>query len=215
MKKFSFVLLLIVPLFLFTSCFDYVQSITYKNGSYSMSYKMVVSKMLFAMANQDPESVFESFDVEAMEDLPENVEFKKIDTDLDVGIMINISVDPRTDDETEKIFLPSATSNKIYIPFLLGREEIIGSNRLFNSDDSDRNTQAYMDAFLSTAKSRIIVSKKIVSDVETAYFAAKDGENFPIDFYDYGDVYSFEIPFLVFKFNDEYRMDRIVIVKKE
>ena len=64
--------LLLIPL-LFTSCIDYVQSITYKDGKYQMYYKVTLSKVLFALGDEDPEEIFESFDEDALEDLPENV----------------------------------------------------------------------------------------------------------------------------------------------
>ena len=56
----------IVSLFFFclllTSCVDYVQSITYKNGKYHMYYKITLSKLIFAMGDQDPDEVFKEFD---------------------------------------------------------------------------------------------------------------------------------------------------------
>ena len=56
-----FVSVLLICLF-FTSCVDYVQSISYIKGNYKMYYKVTLSKVLFAM-----------FDEEALTELPEKV----------------------------------------------------------------------------------------------------------------------------------------------
>ena len=119
MRKLLRLLPLLFILFLFTSCIDYVQSITYKDGKYQMYYKVTLSKVLFALGDEDPEEIFESFDEETLEDLPENVDVKPVNTDLEVGAEFTLSIDPKTTDETEKSFLPTVAGNKCFIPFLL------------------------------------------------------------------------------------------------
>lgn len=81
MKKILYLFSLFFVSLLFTSCIDYVQSITYKDGKYQIYYKIALSKLLFAMADDDPEEIFEYFDEESLEDFPENVDVKPVNTD--------------------------------------------------------------------------------------------------------------------------------------
>ena len=76
-----------------------MQSITYKDGKYQMYYKVTLSKVLFALGDEDPEEIFESFDEDTLEDLPENVDVKPVNTDLEVGAEFSLSIDPKTTDE--------------------------------------------------------------------------------------------------------------------
>ena len=76
-KSIRIFLLVLLPV-LFTSCVDYVQSVSYKNGKYQMYYKVTLSKVLFAMAEEDPEQIFNGFDKEALGDLPENVSVRRV-----------------------------------------------------------------------------------------------------------------------------------------
>lgn len=98
-----FFILLIILCFSFTSCIDYVQSITYKDGKYEIYYKVTLSKVLFAMMDENPESIFEDFGDDM--DLPENITLNPVETDLEVGAEINMSINPKTTDEIEKSFL--------------------------------------------------------------------------------------------------------------
>lgn len=109
------------------------------------------------MADDDPEEIFEYFDEESLADLPENVYAKPMNTDLEVGAEFSFSIDPKTTDETEKSFLPKVAGQKCYIPFLLGSEDFSFAD-FMKSDDSE--SQAISEAILSSAKCRIMVSKK-------------------------------------------------------
>lgn len=167
MKKILYLFSLFLVSLLFTSCIDYVQSITYKDGKYQIYYKIALSKLLFAMADDDPEEIFEYFDEESLEDFPENVDVKPVNTDLEVGAEFLLLIDPKTTDETEKSFLPKVAGQKCYIPFLFGSEDFSFAD-FMKSDDSE--SQAISEAILSSAKCRVMVSKKIISSINNAYF---------------------------------------------
>lgn len=62
MRKIVSLISLLLICLAFTSCVDYVQSISYKNGKYQMYYKVTLSKLLFAMMDEDPEEIFRGFD---------------------------------------------------------------------------------------------------------------------------------------------------------
>ena len=193
-----------------TSCVDYVQSISYNNGKYKMYYKVTLSKVLFAMVDEDPEELFEDFDEEALNELPENVDVKPVNTDLEVGAEFTILIDPCTTNDDEKILLPKISGTKCFIPFLLGDNKSISDS--VKSKDSD--DEAFTEAFLSSSKCRVLISKNVLSSIETAYFEGKGSQNYSIPIFDYGDNYCLEIPFIVLCQEGMYRTDRIVVIKK-
>ena len=201
--------LLLIPL-LFTSCIDYVQSITYKDGKYQMYYKVTLSKVLFALGDEDPEEIFESFDEDTLKDLPENVDVKPVNTDLEVGAEFSLSIDPKTTDETEKSFLPTVAENKCFIPFLLGDKD----NSIADAMKSDDNeAQGIAEAIMSSAKCRVMISKKVIPSIEIAYFEGRGSQNYSIPLFDYGESYCLEIPFIVLFESGMYKFDKIVILK--
>lgn len=203
-------LLALLPL-LFTSCVDYVQAITYKDGKYQMYYKVTFSKVLFALAEEDPEAVFESLDVENLGEMPEDAYVRRVDTDLEVGAEFAFSIDPRTTVEEEKDFLPKTRGGKCYIPFMLGQEDYDFSD-VMAGEDAD--TTAMAQAMLSSAKCRIFLNKEAFPQVTAAYFAGRAGQDYAIPVYDYGDDYCLEVPFITLFERDSYRLDRIVVLQE-
>lgn len=199
---------LLICLF-FTSCVDYVQSISYSNGKYKMYYKVTLSKVLFAMVDEDPEELFEDFDEEALTELPENVDVKPVNTDLEVGAEFTVLIDPHTTNDDEKLLLPKIAGNKCFIPFLLGDNKSI-SDSVKSKDSED---EAFTEAFLSSSKCRVFISKNVLPSIETAYFEGKGSQNYSIPIFDYGDNYCLEIPFIILTQEGMYRTDRIVVLR--
>lgn len=199
---------LLICLF-FTSCVDYVQSISYSNGKYKMYYKVTLSKVLFAMVDEDPEELFEDFDEEALTELPENVDVKPVNTDLEVGAEFTVLIDPHTTNDDEKLLLPKIAGNKCFLPFLLGDNKSI-SDSVKSKDSED---EAFTEAFLSSSKCRVLISKNVLPSIETAYFEGKGSQNYSIPIFDYGDNYCLEIPFIILTQEGMYRTDRIVVLR--
>ena len=210
MKKFSFIFVILVSL-LFTSCIDYVQTVTYKDGKYQLYYKVTLSKVIFAMVDEDPESIFDEFDEEALSELPENVVVHPVNTDLEVGAEFTMTIDPRTTDETEKEFLPTVAGKKCFIPFLFGNDDSI-SNSLKSSEDSEG--EAIASAMLSSAKCRIMISKKVIPEIETAYFEGRGGQNYSVALFDYGESWCAEIPLIMITEDTKYKSDKLIVIKK-
>ena len=211
MKKNLYLFSLFLITLLFTSCIDYVQSITYKDGKYQIYYKITLSKLLFAMADENPEEIFEYFDDESLDDLPENAFVKPVNTDLEVGAEFSFLIDPETTDETEKSFLPKVAGQKCYIPFLFCSEDFSFAD-FMKSDDSE--SQAISEAILSSAKCRIMVSKKIISSINNAYFEGRGGQNYSVAVFDYGESFCMEIPFIVLFESGMYKFDKIIVIRE-
>ncbi len=176
-----------------------------------MYYKITLSKLIFAMADEDPEEIFKDFDEEEIGELPENVSMTPVNTDLEVGAEFRFSIDPKTTDETEKSFLPTVSGNKCYIPFLLAENESIADSV---GNDSRSSGEAFAEAVMSSAKCRILISKSVIPTIETAYFEGKDNQNYSIPVFDYGDANCLEIPFIVLSQKGMYRTDRVVVIRK-
>ena len=205
----STVFVLLAPL-IFTSCIDYVQTVSYKDGAYHLYCKVTLSKVLFALGDEDPESIFEGFNDDAFSELPDDVAARPVNTDLEVGAEFAFSVSPKTTDKTEKSFLPTVVGNKCYIPFLLGSE----TESFENSFKKDSEYESITEAILSSAKCRIMVSKSVIAKVVTAYFEGRGGQNYSVAVFDYGESWCMEIPFIALFDDSMYRFDRLVVIKE-
>ena len=212
MRKIVKVIALLLICVCFTSCVDYVQSISYKNGKYQMYYKVTLSKLLFAMMDEDPEEIFRDFDEEALGEVPESASINPVNTELEVGAEFKFSIEPKTTDDTEKTFLPTIAGTKCYIPFLLGENESIADS--IGSDTDNDYGEAFADAIMSSAKCRILICKGVIPSIETAYFEGKGSQYYSIPVFDYGDSNCLEIPFIILSQKGMYRTDRVLFFKK-
>ena len=79
------------------------------------------------------------------------------------------------------------------------------------SDDS--KSQAISEAILSSVKCRVMVSKKIISSINNAYFEGCGGQNYSVAVFDYGESFCMEIPFIVLFEAGMYKFDRIVVIR--
>ena len=193
---------------LFTSCIDYVQSISYKDGRYRIYYKITLSKVLLAFGDMDTDEIFGSFEDEIMEGLPQNIQLQRIDTDLEVGAEFSVVVHPKTSDENEKAVLPEKKGNAYYIPLLFSDTDGFDDSMSFDEDDEE---EAVALAMLSSAKGRILVSKKIVPNIKAAYFEGRGAENYAVPVFDYGNSFCAEFPFILFLKSDMYKFDKLVL----
>ena len=202
-------IIIFLTLFL-TSCVDYVQSISYKDGKYHLYYKMTLSKALFELGDNEPEDLFDDFNEGVIKKLPKKLMYNSVDTELETGAEFFLDIDPKSKNKSELDLLPKVSGNKCFIPFLLGNNDAILDS--FSTDDSDG--QAFTDAVLSSAKCRVLIGKNLIPLIETAYFEAVRGGNYSIPVYDYGDSYCLEISFIVLLQKGMYRADRIIVIKK-
>ena len=216
--KTTLILSVMAAAFLLTSCLDYVQTISYKDGKYQFYYKIVCSKTLLDFAGEDYNSFFSEFNEELNgEDnsgLPTDATIRNVNTTSDVGVELQFSVSPSTTNEDEKAFLPKTSGTKYYIPFLIGDKDLDIAGA-FKSTSEDKDDLDFTKEILSTAKCRLLISKRIIPNAAIAYFEGKGGQNCSVALFDYGESYCVEVP-LTQLFDDKmYDFSRIVIIRGE
>ncbi len=166
---------------------------------------------------ENTNKTIEEMKEENFNDLPSTVQGQTIDNELETGFEFSINVDPKTTNTDEKKFLPKVRGDKYYIPLFLDFSDK-QKDYLNSTSESDGIGESFGEAIgiamLSSIKFRVLVSKKIISKIETAYFKGTSESNFPIPFYDYGESYCFEIPVLFLTKCDGYDLSRIVVVKE-
>ena len=207
MRRFFRLLPLLLVSLSFMSCVDYVQSIGYKNGKYQLYYKITLSKMVLAMVGEDSEAFFQEMNMDGS-GLPPGAVFRKVDTDLEAGIELSGEINPKTADEDDRKMLPVSEGNRMYVPFLPGSTDDF-SKDLSESDDD--MTSAMAKAMLSSAKCRILLSKKMLPAVGTVYFEGLGGQDCSLPVFDYGETFCIEIPFILLTEKDKYKFDRVVV----
>lgn len=213
-RRILFVLMLLVVPFLFTSCIDYVQAISYSDGEYHFYYKYTLFRALYEMADEESDDSADEVDAAEIEEsagiadrMPDNMKKTPVKTEFEEGDEITFSVNPRTTDEKQKSVLPTTAGNKYYIPFMMG--EVLQSANSLPED-----SEAMLAAMLSTAKCRVVISKKIIPTFTCAYFEGVGAKNYSVPMYDLGDVWCAEIPFLVLFQSDTFKTDRLVVLKE-
>lgn len=188
-KNFFLLLFFILPL-IFTSCVDVVQTIDFKNGNYQIGYRITMTKAFLEMSGENPENCFSDED---FDDFPEEVTLKKINTSTDIGYGFDISISPKTTDETKE-FLPKVLKDgRIEIPLILSDELSESQN-----SDYDPETKAISEAMLSSAKWRVFVTKNLLPSISKAYLENEYGTQ-NVDFFEVGDVFVISIPFVLIK----------------
>ncbi|MBQ7166233.1 MAG: hypothetical protein IJR93_04735 [Treponema sp.] len=210
MRRFFRMLPLLFVSLSFMSCVDYVQSIGYKNGKYHLYYKITLSKMMFSLAEADPEDLFREIESD-MSDLPPGAEYRRVDTDLEAGIELSAEIDPKTADEDDRKILPFSEGNRMYLPFLPGSTDDFSKNLSEMTESDDDMTSAMAKAMLSSAKCRILLSKKMLPAVGTVYFEGLGGQDCSLPVFDYGESFCIEIPFILLTEKGKYKFDRVVV----
>lgn len=160
------------------------------------------------MVGEDVDEFMQEFDEEVISSAPSFVSIKPVNTDIELGAEFAFSIDPRDGTEEQKSILPKKSGNKYFIPFLFAEE----LSELGDSPSSGSESDEIAMAFFSTAKCRILISKKIIPEFSVAFFEGRGGENFAIPAFDYGESFCLEIPFIVFFESYKYNFDKIVLM---
>lgn len=205
--KISFCLLLTI---FFSSCVDYVQSVSLKNGKYNLYYKMICSKELLNYVDEDVNEIIDYINSdEVLEEIPSYLSINPVDNDTEVGFELSALIDPKKYSSSDDIQIPKKDGNILYVPFLLGQSSI--SESLTFDTEEEEMAASYL---FSTAKCSVFISKNIAPTIRTAYFNGIHARNYIITCYDYGDMYCLEIPFKILYEVENYNIDQIVVVIK-
>lgn len=200
MKK-VFWILCLCSLFVFTSCFEIMNSITYSKGQYHFSYRFMISKELMAM--HESFSIDEIMGNETIMD--EMFDITYIETQYEEGVIINYSIDPKIEKEDLKKHIPFKKGNDIYIPILFSDGD--------PSRDVNKEDLGPTQSLLQSAKFRILIGKDIVPVANTVLLTA--GNNSTLDLavpaYDVGDMICIEIPLIdIIPAMSQYKYLRII-----
>lgn len=204
--KLLFALASVFCLVFLASCLDYVQSISYKDGEYRNYYKITMSKILMELAEEDIDDYVLELQSEVNSNFAGFASAKPVNTELEAGVEIAFSINPKTATEEESVFLPKKSGSKYLIPFVLGDE----FSDFDDFESMDSGSEAIAMAMLSTAKFRVMLGKNIVPSISVAYFEGTGGKNFSIPVFDYGTAYCLEIPFVVLFEASMYDFDKII-----
>lgn len=203
LKKIKILSILVLPFF-FTSCIDYLESLSYEDGKYHVVVKLTTSKSILELAEYDGEDLFSKI-TENIANI-DSANVTMIDADDDIGIMYVADVDSKNPGDNKDI-IPEISKNKIYIPFLLSDLNDTSLQNMQN--DADEFSLMMTEMFFSTSKVRILVDKNIVKNIKSVYFAGS--KNVPITFFDFGKQYYLEIPMTLLLSKEMPDFSRIVI----
>jgi hypothetical protein len=184
---------LLAVVVLLSGCIDVVQYISGSALDIDVYFRLTMQKSIFEMASsfgeqpQDLDAMFEEFDLneeDVVAELPPGVEasFESINNDSEFGFELRYSapraaLDSLEDGEAE--FVPRVSPWGIVIPLGEGN----------GSADSDE----LADAFLGSAKYRLMISKRLVSRVSEARILAGPVST-PITVTELPDVWLLEFP---------------------
>ena len=208
-KTIRMVLLVMIP-FLFTSCFDYVQSLSYQNGNFKFYCKMSMPKELCDFIGEDPEEIKKEFEREA----PEEFDYKIIDNDYEIGVEMVFTTNQRR--AAEKEFLPKIAINKYSVPFFLGTRDFIDAMDLID-DEISTEDHDFLNIALACIKGRLLISKKLIPSIKEAYFEGitKSISDFSLPVYDYGDSFCIEVPVnTLSELSETHTIDKIILISQ-
>jgi hypothetical protein len=201
MKK-LLLILVVSECLLLTSCIDILQHITVdKNGIELNTIQFTVSKAIFEFANkmnenQEPIDYDKYFsnnsDLSSLEKNKYCSSISKINTVLDYGYTIKMRID-RKNKET----MNSIEKEKIgFIPIKKGKSYIFDFSSMNDSSSKNQEDNGMQYALLSTAKYKLLISKKMISDIKKLYLVSGSNET-EYSYVDLDDEYLVEIPIII------------------
>lgn len=191
---------------LFTSCLDYVQSLSWQDGKYRLYTKVTLSKNLLSMTETGSGEFLRELEKGAHNTFPEPVETIPVNTETEAGLELILTINPRKASAREQQLLPKRNGEIISVPFLIGQRESTGSLSGLQGDE-----ESYARIMLSTAKCRVLIAKTVLPSVSSAWFAGRGGQDFSIPVYDYGESFCLEIPLTVLYDSGMYNTENILL----
>jgi hypothetical protein len=177
-----------------TGCLDVVQYISGNSSEIEVYLRLTLQKSVFELANSmsdepdDLDSMFEEeFDLnenEVLGELPPgvNARFERVNSDYEFGFVLSYTA-PRellaSVPADEGAFVPRITPQGMTIPLGEGGD--------------DGGGDQFVDAFLGSAKYRLLISKRLVSRISAARLYAGP-DSVPVTVIDLPDVWLLEFP---------------------
>ena len=191
--RFLAVSALLVSVVLLSGCLDIVQYVSGSASEIEVYFRLTLQKSVFEMANalggeqQDLDEIFEGFDLnedDIFAELPPGVvaNYEPVNTDFELGFELRYSAPRSALDmlpDGEAAFVPRVSPWGISIPLGEGT----------GSGESDE----FADAFLGSAKYRLMISKRLVSRISEARVLIGP-ESVSIRVTDLPDVWLLEFP---------------------
>ena len=195
---------------MFTSCIDYVQTLSLVDGYFLSNYKVTMSKYIMEQMDIESEDIFDISEEELEEEVSSyGCDYRAgvIDNDMDSGYEFGFAVD--VDDGYPYDFMPVVYEDRgeIFVPFLLSEAASEISAGLYEEDEM---SQAIALSMLNSARGRFIVSKSVLPEIRGAYFLGEEGD-FDLPVYDYGDSYAVEIPLIVLAMGDQFDLEYLIL----
>ena len=180
---------------LLSGCFDIYQSITKDGNGFERNIiKVTLNKSLIEMGNSfggsksvDYDDIFKDSDLELNEYKRFGAYVSKINSELDVGYLIEMSLNYQ--DRTVTNAINQSKDN--FIHKYSGKNMIIHIDFLGKSGSSGDNAMGA--AILAAGKYRLVVSKKCVANARRVTIKTNEGES-DMAFFDLVDGYLIEIP---------------------
>lgn len=198
MKKIISFLFCVFIIVAFTSCLNVVQEIRYSNGTYKYDYTMTFSKLLLSLSEDDWEDELDDLieDIESSDDIPNNLNIRKIDNGDSVGLKFDFEVDRFSSYEYKSI-LPQKKNSVTYIPLFFG-ESLSGTRSSKDWED------AFTEAMISDYKYTMYVQKSIVKSVSKVMVVDDDGDGERVSFTEERNFFKIDIPIAKLLNDDNY-----------
>lgn len=169
-------------------CVDYTEVFFIKDGKLHCYSKVSIVKMVDSSSESDLENYKKQLPSSAVLSAFSNDDYTGYEARFDSALQISGEM---------QNYMPKKSNNLIYIPIFLVQDI---AKQLSSSSEKDEFGMDKMSSemLLPSCKCRVQVSKDILKTIKRAYFKGGDNKNLTLNYYDYGDSWTFEIPFSVF-----------------
>lgn len=217
MKKRLFSILVGLSLIMFTSCLDVVQTVSKKDNSYNLSYRVSVSKSGLDMANLTTDSIKEIFEgmISVLkESASEGNQFKydEFNTKSEYGFTTSFSVASDEQNKAFQAYLPVAKGSSITVPLnIIPLEYKSLFQQGINASNPDKETLNIINMMVSSYKYKLMLPKELTGEIKSAKLSGK-GKAVALNFYPVLDSYMIEIPLDLY-INPDANYNSVVITK--
>lgn len=175
----------------FTGCFDVKQSLSFKNGTYTISYTIFSNKSIldglskFSGEDIDIDDLYDTMTSEFHGDV-QNVSVEKFETAEHKCMTVKFNIDENADIDNGKKFLPVETKAFIEVPLLGGGNM---SEEFSEASDND-----FINLLLVDAKWTVYIDKSITKKISSVKISDQYNSGEAIPFTSTPKFFKIEIP---------------------